>query len=68
MPLSSGNSPSGVKGAASSSAAEAFNIFNHPVLGTPNNDLNNGNGFRHRQQTFTGNTSRELQLGAKVIF
>ena len=47
---------------------EAFNIFNHPVLGTPNNDLNNGKAFGTVNKTFTGNTSRELQLGAKVIF
>jgi Carboxypeptidase regulatory-like domain len=47
---------------------EAFNIFNHPVLGTPNNDLNNGTAFGTVNKTFSGNTSRELQLGAKVIF
>jgi hypothetical protein len=46
--------------------AEAFNLFNNVVLGTPNDDLNNGTAFGTVNSTF--NTSRELQLGAKVIF
>jgi hypothetical protein len=45
---------------------EAFNLFNNVVLGTPNHDLNNGAAFGTVNSTY--NTSRELQLGAKVIF
>ena len=46
--------------------AEAFNLFNNVVLGTPNDDLNNGSAFGTVNSTF--NTSRELQLGGKIIF
>jgi hypothetical protein len=45
--------------------AEAFNIFNTVNLGTPKNDINNSN-FGSVNTTF--NTSRELQLGGKIIF
>jgi hypothetical protein len=45
---------------------EAFNLFNHPVMATPNNDINNGKQFG--QVTKTSSTERQLQLGGKFIF
>lgn len=45
---------------------EAFNLFNHPVMGTPNNDLNNGSSFGTINGT--ASTERQLQLGGKFIF
>lgn len=46
--------------------AEVFNLFNTPILGTPNADLNSGSSFGTINGT--ANTSREMQLGAKFIF
>ena len=46
--------------------AEAFNIFNTVVLGTPNSDLNSGSSFGTINST--ANQSRVMQLGAKFIF
>ncbi|WP_263365494.1 TonB-dependent receptor [Edaphobacter bradus] len=45
---------------------EAFNLFNHPTLGTPNSDLNNGTRFGLINST--SSTARQLQLGGKFIF
>ncbi|HEX4021677.1 MAG TPA: carboxypeptidase regulatory-like domain-containing protein [Acidobacteriaceae bacterium] len=46
--------------------AEAFNLLNNPVFGTPNTNINNGTAFGTIDGT--ANTSREIQLGAKFIF
>jgi len=46
--------------------AEAFNIFNTVILGTPGNDISNLSSFGKANSTANG--SRQLQLGAKVIF
>jgi len=46
--------------------AEAFNIFNTVILGTPGNDISNLSSFGKANST--ANSSRQLQLGAKVIF
>jgi hypothetical protein len=46
--------------------AEAFNLFNHPVMGSPHNDINNGSQFG--LITGTSSTERQLQLGGKFIF
>jgi len=45
---------------------ETFNLFNHPTLGTPNTDLNNGSSFGTINGT--ASTERQLQLGGKFIF
>jgi len=45
---------------------EAFNLFNHPVLGTPNADFSNQQNFG--TVTSTASTQRQLQLAAKFIF
>jgi len=45
--------------------AEAFNLFNHVVFGQPGNDITNSNFGR---VTSAGNTARQLQFGAKIIF
>jgi hypothetical protein len=45
---------------------EAFNLFNHPTMGTPNSDLNNGKSFGTINST--SSTERQLQLGGKFIF
>jgi Carboxypeptidase regulatory-like domain len=46
--------------------AEAFNLFNNVVLGTPNSDLNNGASFGTINST--ANAARIMQLGAKFLF
>jgi hypothetical protein len=46
--------------------AEAFNIFNTVILGTPGNDISNLSSFGKANST--ANSSRQLQLGAKIIF
>ena len=46
--------------------AEAFNIFNTVILGTPGNDISNASSFG--KVNGTANSPRQLQLGAKIIF
>jgi hypothetical protein len=46
--------------------AEAFNIFNTVIYGTPGNDISNLSSFGKANST--ANSSRQLQLGAKIIF
>ena len=46
--------------------AEAFNLLNHPVLGTPNTDYNSGPLFG--TINYTASTARELQLALKFLF
>jgi len=46
--------------------AEAFNLLNHVVFGQPGNDISNAANFG--KVTTAGNTARQLQFGAKVIF
>ena len=46
--------------------AEAFNLFNNVVLGTPGNDINNPGAFGI--VTGAANQSRQLQFGMKFIF
>ncbi|HEX4022653.1 MAG TPA: carboxypeptidase regulatory-like domain-containing protein [Acidobacteriaceae bacterium] len=45
---------------------EAFNVLNHPVLGTPNTDYNSGSLFD--TINYTASTARELQLALKFAF
>ena len=45
--------------------AEAFNVFNMQILGTPGADVTQGNlGVIHS----IASTPRELQFGAKFVF
>jgi Carboxypeptidase regulatory-like domain len=46
--------------------AEAFNLLNHPVFGTPSSDLNSPNSFG--VITSTANLPRILQMSGKIIF
>ena len=46
--------------------AEAFNLFNTTILGTPGNDVSNPGALGI--VTSSANTARELQFGAKIIF
>ncbi len=46
--------------------AEAFNLFNTVILGTPGNDISNLSSFGKANST--ANSPRQLQLGAKIIF
>jgi hypothetical protein len=46
--------------------AEAFNIFNTVIYGTPGSDISNLSSFGKANST--ANSPRQLQLGAKVIF
>lgn len=46
--------------------AESFNLFNHPVFGTPGSDLNSPNSFG--VITSTANLPRILQMSGKIIF
>jgi hypothetical protein len=46
--------------------AEAFNLFNHPVLGIPISDLNTGPLFGTINST--ASTARELQLALRFVF
>ena len=46
--------------------AEAFNILNHPIYGTPNNDMADPANFG--RMTSTANHARQMQLGAKIIW
>jgi carboxypeptidase family protein len=46
--------------------AEAFNLFNTVILGTPGNDISNLSNFGKANST--ANSPRQLQLGAKIIF
>ena len=46
--------------------AEAFNLLNNVVLGTPNADLNSGASFGTINTT--ANTARQVQLAVKFIF
>ena len=45
--------------------AEAFNLLNHPALGTPNTDYNSGPLFG--TINYTASTARELQLALKFL-
>jgi hypothetical protein len=45
---------------------ETFNLFNHPTMGKPNTDLNNGASFGTINNT--ASAPRQLQLGGKFIF
>ena len=45
---------------------ESFNLPNHPILGQPANDMADAANFG--RITNTANSSRTLQLGAKIIF
>jgi hypothetical protein len=47
--------------------AEAFNLFNHPVFGQPNNDVSNTKNFG-QIGTSQANTNRQLQFSGKIIF
>jgi hypothetical protein len=46
--------------------AEAFNLFNTVILGTPGHDITNASSFG--KANYTANSPRQLQLGAKIIF
>jgi hypothetical protein len=46
--------------------AEAFNLFNTVILGTPGHDISNRSSFG--KANGTANRPRQLQLGAKFIF
>jgi hypothetical protein len=46
--------------------AEAFNVFNTVILGTPGSDISNASSFG--KSNTTANSARQLQLGAKIIF
>jgi len=46
--------------------AEAFNVFNHPVLGNPGSTVNASTGFG--VITSTSSTQRILQLSGKLVF
>jgi hypothetical protein len=46
--------------------AEAFNLFNTVILGTPGHDISNRSSFG--KANGTANSPRQLQLGAKFIF
>jgi len=46
--------------------AEAFNLFNTVIYGTPGNDISNASSFG--KANGTANSPRQLQLGAKIIF
>jgi hypothetical protein len=46
--------------------AEAFNLFNHPVYGVPNNNISNAALFG--RVTGIANQPRQLQLGARIVF
>ena len=46
--------------------AEGFNVLNHPVLGTPFSDYNDGSLFGTINAT--ASTARELQLAVKFKF
>jgi hypothetical protein len=45
--------------------AEAFNIFNHPVLGVPNNDVSSAS---FGSVSGTANTQRQMQFSGKFTF
>jgi hypothetical protein len=45
--------------------AEAFNLFNNVIFGQPGNDIS---GSTFGKVTSAGNTARQLQIGAKIIF
>jgi Carboxypeptidase regulatory-like domain len=46
--------------------AEAFNLFNHPVLGFPNADFSNRQNFG--TVTTTASTPRQVQLAVRFVF
>jgi hypothetical protein len=46
--------------------ADAFNLLNHPDLGTPNSDINSGTSFG--TISGTASTARQLQLAGRFIF
>ena len=46
--------------------AEAFNVLNHPVLGTPASAVTTPSSFG--QITSTANSQRLMQFAAKVVF
>ncbi|HEY2017863.1 MAG TPA: hypothetical protein VGH38_30375 [Bryobacteraceae bacterium] len=52
--------------------AEAFNLFNHPNLGQPSNNIAVAGSFGKITATRTSRgglgSSRQLQVGAKLIF
>ena len=46
--------------------AEAFNIFNHPIFGIPNDDVSSNTfGAVNNSQA---NSSRQLQVSGKIVF
>ena len=45
--------------------AEAFNIFNHPIMGIPNGDVFSSN---FGSVSGTANNPRQLQLSGKIVF
>ncbi|HEY6375521.1 MAG TPA: TonB-dependent receptor [Edaphobacter sp.] len=47
---------------------EAFNVFNHPVLGSPASSVTTPATFGQITATASGNSARILQFAAKVIF
>lgn len=47
--------------------AEAFNLFNHPIFGTPGYDINNPTSFG-QIGTSQANTNRQLQFSGKIVF
>ena len=46
--------------------AEAFNLFNTVIFGSPGNDVSNSSGFG--KVTSTANSARVLQFGLRFIF
>jgi hypothetical protein len=46
--------------------AEAFNLANHVVYGTPSNDVTNPGSFGKVRTT--ANNPRQLQLGLRIVF
>ena len=50
--------------------ADAFNVLNHPTLGTPNGSMNSNGGLISGPKTFQNNTpdARFFQLSLKYAF
>lgn len=47
---------------------EAFNVLNHPVLGSPASTVTTPSGFGQITTTAYGNSARILQFAAKMVF